>query len=367
MVDAAGVSGGDEVPDGGVVPRATVVEGDGDSARGERAPGIAEDREPALGEDVELDESDFLDGFHVEVGGRPAFVAREGRGEFVDRMPGEDDPARVDLRVTRQTIEERRQPQGGLRGLVVEEPVCGGGGHASGFFRVFCRGERQVFGEPPGLVVGEAEDLGDFGEGGAGVERVEPAHRRDMSRRVLAEKHFDDFVFPVVREVHVDVRQLVQRHAVAVEKPLEIQLEPDRADIADPEAIADERVRRAAARDPLDPRAAAVLEQVPDGEEIFRVADLRDDRELGLELGAVVGGGVAILQPGVREARKKFLRRAGIRRVESRKPEGLEIEGEIALDHLPGSLRFRKGDSSGFQGMWLIEKGERSDALQNSQ
>ena len=152
-----------------------------------------------------------------------------------------------------------------------------------------------MFGQPPGLMVGETEDLGDFGQRGAGVEGIESAHRCDMAGRVLSEKQFDDLVFPVVREIHVDVGQLVQRHAIAVEKPLKIQFEADRTNIADPEAIAHERVRRAAARDPLDSRTVAVLEQVPNREKIFRVADLRDDREFGFELGAVVGGGVAIL------------------------------------------------------------------------
>ena len=367
MVDAAGAAAGDEVPDGRVFPRAAVVEIHGDPACGERAFGIAEDRESALREDVEFDEADLFDGVHVEVGGRPAFGACEGRGEFVDRIAGEDDPARVDLRVAGESVEQGGQAQGGLRGFVIEESVRSGGGDAGGFFGVPGGGKRQVLGQPPGLVVGEAEDLGDFGQGGAGVEGIESTDRRDMAGRMLVEKQFDDLVFPVVREIHVDVGQLVERHAVAVEEALKIQLEADRTNIADPEAIAHERVRRAAACDPLDSLALAVLEQIPDGEEILRVADLRDDREFGLELGAVVGGGIAGFQAGVREARKKFLRRAGVRRIEARKPERLEIKGEIALDDFIGGPRLNKRRPAGLFRMRLIEKRERANALQDPQ
>ncbi len=216
VVDAACAAGGDDVPDGRVFPRAPVVESHGNPAGGKRPGGVAEYRESALGEDIELHESDILDGVHVEVGGRPAFVAQEGGGEFVDRMPGENDSARMDLRVARKAVEKRCQPQGGLCGLVIEESVRSGGGDAGGFCGIPGRGKWQVLGQPAGLVVREPEDLGDFGERRARVERVESADRRNMAAGILLEQHVDDVVFPVVREIHVDIRQLVQRHPVPV-------------------------------------------------------------------------------------------------------------------------------------------------------
>ena len=75
---------------------------------------------------------------------------------------------------------------------------------------------------------------------------------------------FDNLILPVVWKIQIDVGEFFQGHAVAVQEPLEIQLEPHRTDIADPKAKADQRVGGAPACDPLDAVAAAVLEKVPD-------------------------------------------------------------------------------------------------------
>src|ERR1700722_5122542 len=84
---------------------------------------------------------------------------------------------------------------------------------------------------------------------------------------------------PVMGEIDVDIRKLVQHHAVAVEEPPEIQFEPDRANVGNAQAVTDQTVRRAAASDPLDPFRFAIFENFPRQEEIFLVTDLSDDAQ----------------------------------------------------------------------------------------
>ena len=51
-----------------------------------------------------------------------------------------------------------------------------------------------------------------------------------------------------------------------------------------PSAVADERIGGAAARDPGDAAALALLQDVPDDEEVFLVADFGDDAQLFAKL-----------------------------------------------------------------------------------
>src|SRR5213078_955583 len=97
---------------------------------------------------------------------------------------------------------------------------------------------------------------------------------------ILREDELHHVVFEVVREINVDVRQFVQRHAFLVEEAPEIQAEANRANTADAEAIANQAVRRAAARDPLDAAPSAILEEIPGDEEVVLVAHVGDDAQL---------------------------------------------------------------------------------------
>ena len=141
-----------------------------------------------------------------------------------------------------------------------------------------------MFGEPAHLTFRHAQHLGHFRERAARLERRKPAHHRAMFRPVFFENQIHHVVLAVVREINVDVRQFVQRHAFLVQKPAEIEVEADRAHVRNAEAVADQAVRRAAARDPFDAAPAAVLQKIPGDQKIILVADLGDDRQFHFNL-----------------------------------------------------------------------------------
>ena len=121
---------------------------------------------------------------------------------------------------------------------------------------------------------------------------------------------------------------LLQRHAVLVQEAAEVEIEADGANAADVQAIAGERIGRAAARDPFDAAAAAFLQDVPHDQEIFLVADLGDDGQFLLELRSEAGVlfRVAALKPFHDEPAQESRRRGAVR-------------GRVA-----GELRFAEGE-----------------------
>ena len=144
---------------------------------------------------------------------------------------------------------------------------------------------REALGDAADLALGDAQHLGHFGKGAAGLEGGEAADDGGVRGAIFFEDQINDVVFAVVGEVHVNVGQFVQRHALFVEEAAEVEIETDGADAADAQAIAGERIGGAAAGDPFDAAPATFLEDVPDDEEVFLVADFSDDGELLLQLG----------------------------------------------------------------------------------
>ena len=204
------------------------------------------------------------------------------------------------------------------------------------------------------------------------MEGVEPAHHCNMARLVQAEDLFDNLILPVVGKIQIDVGEFFQCHAVAVQKPLEIQLEAHRADIADSETKADQRVGGAAARDPLDTVAATVLEQVPNGQKIFLIAHFGDHLQLGVELRPVAHGlrPVALRKSSHGEAGQKLAGRAGLGRIKAGEGELAEFKCEATFPGDPFiiSLSSRSEDApAGFAGVRFIQQSESADAFYNAE
>jgi len=111
------------------------------------------------------------------------------------------------------------------------------------------------------------------------------------------------------------VRQLVERHALLVQKPAKVEAESDGANVRDAETIANQRVRRAAARNPFNAVRAAVLEDVPNNEEVFFIADCADDLQFLFDLRA--HGGCAFAVTSAQSIRdelvKELVRRRTVR------------------------------------------------------
>lgn len=142
VVDAAGIAGGDHVPDAGVTPGLDVAfagrvfgaseQADFEGAEVEAAAmfdssnsrlRVPQHGEATLGEDVELDEADGFHSVHVEVRGGPAFAADEGGGEAADGIAGEHDAAGVHFGVAGEAVEHACHEQGGAQRLLLPGAV----------------------------------------------------------------------------------------------------------------------------------------------------------------------------------------------------------------------------------------------------
>jgi hypothetical protein len=84
-------------------------------------------------------------------------------------------------------------------------------------------GPRHVFSESAYFVLANTKDFGDISEGRAGLEGIETTDDGSVFGAVTVKQQAHDIVFAVMREVDVDVWQLLQRHAVAIEEALKIQ------------------------------------------------------------------------------------------------------------------------------------------------
>ncbi len=135
---------------------------------------------------------------------------------------------------------------------------------------------RQALGHPADLVVGDPQHLPYFGKRTARFKCRKAADHRGICRTVLGEDKVDHVVLAVVRKIDVDVRQLVHLHPFTIEEAAEIQLETHGADIADAQAVANQRIGGTPTGNPVDAFASAILEQVPDREKIVLVTDLTD-------------------------------------------------------------------------------------------
>ena len=216
-----------------------------------------------------------------------------------------------------------------------------------------------------------------------------------MLRAILLEDELHHVVFEVVREINVNVRQLVQRHAFLVQEAPKIEAEANRANAADSQAVTDQAVRRAATRDPLDAPALAVLEKIPGDEEIVLVTHLGDDAQLLLDLRphlckrhfrSGVGddslAGVTPSQAVEREMSQKVFRRGSLRSLErgelrfaKRKLEFASLSDVVRGANPFGMLRASRRhlsrtaevvtSAASLLGMLVFQQRECADALEN--
>ncbi len=162
-----------------------------------------------------------------------------------------------------------------------------------------------------------------------GAERDDLAHALPA---VLRDHVIDHLLARLVREIDVDVG-----HAdpLRIQEPLEQEVEPDRIDVGDAEAVGDEAPRgRAATRPDGDAVPARVVGEVADDQEIARVADGADRVELVGEPRVVHLAGfrsVAALEPLGRELLQIVLLALDLGRDrEGRKLHALGVERELA-------------------------------------
>src|SRR5271155_2559352 len=84
----------------------------------------------------------------------------------------------------------------------------------------------------------DAKNFGDFGKRAPGLESRKAADYGAMVTAIFLEDELHHVVFEVVREINVNVGELVQGHPLFVEEATEIKIEANRTDAADAQAIA---------------------------------------------------------------------------------------------------------------------------------
>ena len=235
---------GNHLPHVRIVPRFQLVEIHRDPSLGQRPPRIAHHRQTALRENVHLHEADFLHGIHVEMCGCEPLVGNERGRQFVHRLAGQHHAARVHLRVAWPVVEERRHLDGRAVRLLVHRQTTGAGigpqqfhqtraalGRGLVRYPAAAEAPREMLGELAHVTFSHAQHLRDFRESRAGLEGREASDHRAPFRPILGEDEPHHVVLPVMWEINIDVRQLVQRHPLRVEEAFEVKIEADRAHV----------------------------------------------------------------------------------------------------------------------------------------
>src|SRR5205085_88135 len=125
-----------------------------------------------------------------------------------------------------------------------------------------------------------AQSAADIADGRAGEEASIGDDLRDVVATVSADDVVNDFVAPVVGEVHVDVGHL---DAFGVEEALEGETVLHRVDRADAQTVEHDAAGGGAARAAGDAAIAGVANEVPDEQHVGGKAGLLDDAELVLQ------------------------------------------------------------------------------------
>ena len=180
-------------------------------------------------------------------------------------------------------------------------------------------GELEVvhhLGEPVDLVFVQRERLPHLARGAAAAVGDDVGGHRRAQPAVLLVDVLDDLLAPVAaRQIEIDVRPLA---ALLREEPLEQQIHLDRIDRRDAQAVADRAVGGRAAPLHEDVVLPAVIDDVPDDEEVAGEIELLDQIELARDLraGAVVIRPVAIARAGLGDvAEERHLGFAGRHRI----------------------------------------------------
>ena len=136
----------------------------------------------------------------------------------------------------------------------------------------------------------EPERLADIAHGAAPPVADDLADERGAIAAVLRVDVLDDLLAPLVLEVDVDVGRLV---ALTAHEALEEDIDAVGVDRRDAERVADGAVRGGAASLAKDAARSREGDDVMDGQEVRRVAEVVDDGELVLKLARDLGGHAA--------------------------------------------------------------------------
>ena len=266
---------------GGRVGVGQVVEVHSDAAPLlDAAGGLGHYRERALPEQVDLHQPDRLDALHLVLRHHDALGAVLQGGVPGERPVADDQAAQVDAEVAHVAVDLQRRPDHGAPGLAVD----GEAGHLRKHaYRLLDAGGAvvgQQLAEGADLVERQAHHAPDVAECRACPQRRVRGDHRHAPGAIAGIDVIDDVVAAAPAEVDVDVRHV---GAELVEEALEVEVELQRADGADAQAVADDAVGGRAAPDVGDALALGELDDVAHDQEVVAEVELGDDGQFALE------------------------------------------------------------------------------------
>ncbi len=213
---------------------------------------------------------------------------RHGRGlerhDVVEPARGDHHPAGVLAEMARQILDPR--PERGEAANARQGRIAAGLGQMlrQELFRVLIAPVGDELGQPIAHVGREPERLPDLARRAPAAIRDHVGGHPGAEPPVAPVDVLNDRLAPLAaRQIEIDVRPLPARLA---QEPLEQELHADRIHRRDPERVADRAVGRGAPSLDQDVVGAAVLDDVPDDQEISREVEPADELELVRDLAA---------------------------------------------------------------------------------
>ena len=296
-------------------------------------------------QEVHLEESQFLQCIHGELGGDGAVGAAGQRHILIDALLRDDDARRVHGGMAGQTLQTLREvdqlPDFRIRLVGCPQFLAYGKRSVQRHTKLI--GDHLRDRVTAGI--GKVQDPSHIPNHPLRLQRSEGNDLYDPVLSVLPDHIVDDLLPTLKGEVHVDIRH---GHALRVQEALKDQLIPHGVDVGNAQTVGhDGSRRRTSARPHADAVGFRVIDVVPDDQEIVDIAHAVNNAELiihPLRQGAVVlriPAGEAFpaecvqIAPGVRIA---------VRNVVGRQLHLMEGDGHIAaLRDLVGAVQgFRR-------------------------
>ena len=196
---------------------------------------VVDQRQRREAEEVHLQQTDALDLLHRPLGDDFVAGALVERRILRDRFRGDDDSGGVNRRMTRHALEPARDAEQllHLRVVLLHQPERFALLERFGQRHVERR--RDLLRDLVDVRKRHLEDAPDVAHHRLGLHRSERDDLRDVLAAVLPGDVVDDLAAAPLAEVDVDIGQ---RHALGIQEPLEDEVEVDRVDVGNPQAVA---------------------------------------------------------------------------------------------------------------------------------
>ena len=271
-----GVAGG-QARGRGRIGVGQAVDIDLDAAAARETDALADGAERPVAEQVHLDETNRLDGAHLELGDHDFLGGALERHVMRERAVADNDAAAVDRQVARRPLEPFGEAEslGERRLAPVQAPRVGEPVEALdvGFLQVARDQARELV----DAAVGDPEGLGGLAKRRARPERGVGGDHGDAIGAVGLVDVSDDLVAPAPAEVDVEIGTVTPGR---VEEALEAEPVAQRVHVGDAEAVRHDRAGSGAAAHGGDAAGASEPDDLGDQQEVVREAHAPDHVQL---------------------------------------------------------------------------------------